>query len=280
MGIIAQNSADLHFSRLVVEPSGSRRFSLAADGVHLINCRGAVSFDACRFQNQFDDAINIHSLYHQIVRVPDSRTLRVRTLHAQHQGVMVHRPGDILRFCRHPEMLPIAELPLTVCRPLNSETFDLGFDAGLPAGIAPGDFVENTSACAVTSIRDCTFRWNRARGVLLNGNLPIHVENNVFETPGTAILVESSSVWGEAGPLGELRIIGNKFHGCTTCPGWGDAVIQAVPDFRIGAPGDLPPFHGRLVVRGNLFSGCLAPPLRTLSFAGVESDLPDFPQPA
>ncbi|HAT11006.1 MAG TPA: hypothetical protein DCS97_10525 [Planctomycetes bacterium] len=264
MGVIAQDSSDLAFTRLVVEPSGQRRFSLAADGTHFVNCRGELRFEACRFQNQFDDAINAHGLYHQVVRRCDAHSLRIRTLHPQHQGVTTYRSGDRVRLCRAPHLLPLAELTIASVSALNSEMQDLRFAEALPEVIASGDFVENLSAYPAITIRGCTFRWNRARGVLLNGNQPIRVEGNHFETPGSAILVESSATWGESGPISDLRITGNTFTRCTTCPTWGAAVIQASPEFRCGegVPADLPPFHGTVTLVDNAFRDCAAPAQR------------------
>ena len=273
MGVIAQNSTDLIFNRFIVEPSGDRKFSLAADGTHFVNCRGELTFSDCRIQNQFDDAINTHGLYHQIVRSLSPRTLRLRTVHPQHQGVLSYREGDLIRLCSQPYLLPITELVVSACAPLNSETFDLTFEGDLPDGVASGDFVENLSAYPAITLSHCNFRWNRARGVLLNGNRLIVVENCQFETSGTAILVESSAAWGEAGPLTDLRITGNTFHHCATCPGWGEAVIQAIPEFREGAPTVLPPFSGSLTIQGNSFTENTAPKLKAASFAQVTHDL-------
>lgn len=281
MGLIAQNSTDITLDRFIVEPSGDRRFSLAADGAHFVNCRGNLEITRSRFQNQFDDAINAHGLYHQAVRPIDTHTLRIRTLHSQHQGVQTYRPGDRVRLCAAPYLEPVAELTLTRGTAINSETQDLQFETELPASLKPGDFVENVTAYPTISIRNCSFRWNRARGILLNGKHPIRVENCQFETSGSAILVESSASWGEAGPVTEMTIENNTFHHCTTCPSWGNAVINSLPEFRNQAnkpplPKNLPPFNGQLTLRNNTliphpdFPAPIA--LKADSFAQIDSD--------
>jgi hypothetical protein len=108
--------------------------------------------------------------------------------------------------------------------------------------------------------------------VLLNGGGKILVENNIFETAGSAILVESSGVWGESGPIGELTIRNNTFRDCAHSPMWGKAVIWAVPEFREKAPADLPPFHGRMILRGNHFENCQSRDVLAESFAEVVRD--------
>lgn len=270
MGVIAQTAEDLRLRRVVVEPSGERKFSLACDATHFVSCRGRVDVEDCRFQNQFDDALNAHGLYTKVVRLLDPRTLRVRTMHPQHKGVGGFRAGDRLQFQSGPHLVPCGEAVVRECNAWNSETTDLVVET-TPTGLKPGDVVENLSAYPELTLRGCTIRWNRARGVLLNGRGKILVENNTFETAGAAVLIESSPVWGESGPVQDLTIAGNTFRGCALSPMWGHAVIDAVPEFRVGAPAGLPPFHGRLTLHGNRFEHCPAPELIAESFAEIVS---------
>jgi hypothetical protein len=271
MGVIAQTSEALLLRRVVVEPSGERKFSLACDATHFVSCRGRLTVEDCRFQNQFDDALNTHGLYTKIVRVLDERTLRVRTMHPQHQGVGGIRAGDRLQFQASPHLVACGEAVVRAGTEWNSETTDLTFDRPLPP-LRTGDVVENLSAYPDLTLRGCTIRWNRARGVLLNGRGKMVVENNTFETAGAAVLVESSPVWGESGPLEDLTISGNTFRGCAHSPMWGRAVIDAVPEFRTDAPAGLPPFHRRLTLRGNCFEHGSAPELIAESFAEIVRD--------
>lgn len=269
MGVIAQNSTDLTLRRVVVEPSGKRKFSIACDATHFVGCRGRLTIEDCRFQNQFDDAINTHGLYSQVVRRIDARTLRVRIVHPQHQGVRGFRPGDRFALLASPYLAVKGEAVLRDSVAYNSETTDLIFEQPLPVELQPRDLLENLSAYPELTIRGCTIRWNRARGVLLNGGGRIVVENNQFETAGSAILVESSGIWGESGPLGELIVRDNTFRDCAHSPMWGKAVIWAVPEFREHAPSDLAPFHGRLVLEENRFENCQANELLADSFREI-----------
>ena len=272
MGVIAQNSSNLTLRRMIVEPSGKRKFSIACDATHFVGCRGQLTIEDCRFQNQFDDAVNAHGLYSQIVRRLDERTLRVRIVHPQHQGVRGYRPGDRFAILASPYLSIRGHGVLRSFVAYNSETTDLVFDEPLPADLVAGDLVENLSAYPDIILRGCTIRWNRARGVLLNGGGKILVENNVFETAGSAILVESSGLWGESGPIGELTIRNNTFRDCAHSPMWGQAVIWAVPEFREKAPPNLAPFHGRLILQGNHFENCQARDVWAESFKEIVRD--------
>lgn len=108
----------------------------------------------------------------------------------------------------------------------------------------------------------------------IGGPRPLLIEHNTFETPGAAILLESSSHWAEAGPTTDVVIRHNVFQNCGHAPAWGRAVIQAELDFRKDAPSDLPPFHGNITLADNQFSNCHAPETHLESFAGVASPSP------
>jgi hypothetical protein len=269
MGVIAQNSTDLTLRRITVEPSGQRKFSIGCDATHFVGCRGQLTIENCRFQNQFDDAVNTHGLYSQIVRRLDERTLRIRIVHPQHQGVRSFQPGDRMAVLASPYLLSRGEAILERTTAYNSETTDVVFDRALPADLVPGDLVENLTAYPDVTIRGCTIRWNRARGILLNGRGKLRVEDNVFETAGSAILIESSGIWGESGPIGDLTVRNNLFRDCAHSPMWGKAVIWAVPEFRHNAPRDLPPFHGKMTVENNRFENCRAPEVLADSFVEI-----------
>ena len=189
MGVIAQACTDVRLDQVVVEPSGDRRFSLTADATHFVHCRGKLEVENCRFQNQFDDGVNAHGLYRQIVRRLNNRTLRVRAVHPQHCGVKFDRPGDDIRLNGKAYMEDLGTLRLKSIVYLNSEMTDLTFDSDIPVGLGEGDFVENTTAYPVISIRNSEFRWNRARGILVNGKGPVTIEGNRFHTAGSAIQI-------------------------------------------------------------------------------------------
>ena len=272
MGVIAQGCTDVSLSRVVVEPSGQRRFSLTADATHFVHCRGTLEFDNCRFQNQFDDGINAHGLYRQIVRQLDKRTLRVRAVHPQHCGVRFDRAGDAIRLAAKPYVEDRGTLRLKSIAYLNSEIADLVFEGDIPATIGEGDFIENITAYPVISVRDSEFRWNRARGILINGKGPVEIRHNRFETAGSAIQVESSPMWGESGPVSDMRIVDNTFTGCTYIADWGTAVIQADPEVRRDGPKGIAPFHGRIEIAHNRFDACHAPATKLMSFREIVSD--------
>lgn len=80
MGVIAQRSRDIELRKLVIVPSPGkgRMISITADATHYVNCGGYIRMIDCVFENQKDDATNIHGLYMAVERVtgPDKLLLR------------------------------------------------------------------------------------------------------------------------------------------------------------------------------------------------------------
>lgn len=258
MGIIAQRCEDLDLRHCVVEPSGKRRFSLTADATHFVSCKGKLTIEGCRFQNQFDDCVNVHGNFMQVLRGLDSRHVLVRTGHPQHQGVVMVEQGDTVEWLDSGELTVKGTAEIVSATALNSETVELAVKGELPQDLQPGDLLENATWYPTVTLRNNTFRWNRARGVLLNGRGPISVEHCRFESAGSAALVETSPSWFESGPVREVAIRDNTFVNCTHAHGWGTAVIGV----DLGLPGDCKRtswFHDTIRIEGNRFDGLNAP---------------------
>ena len=64
MGVIAQRSRDIELRKLVIVPSPGkgRMISITADATHYVNCGGYIRMIDCVFENQKDDATNIHGM--------------------------------------------------------------------------------------------------------------------------------------------------------------------------------------------------------------------------
>lgn len=70
MGIIAENSSDLILDNFnITPPSNGRMVSTTADATHFVGCRGKVVLKNSTFNNQLDDASNVHGTYQKIVDV-------------------------------------------------------------------------------------------------------------------------------------------------------------------------------------------------------------------
>lgn len=258
MGVIAQRSRDITITNSHVVPSAARHFTLTADATHFVSCRGQVRIENCTFQNQFDDAVNLHGNFLQVVRALGVSTVRVRTGHPQHEGVPVLSVGDTVEWLAADTLEVLGTAQVVSLNQLNAETTDVTVNSPVPGALRPGDVLENCDWYPDVTIRGCTFRWNRARGVLLNGRGKIVIENTVFQNPGSAVLFETSPVWCESGRTRDVTIQGNTVDGCCTCPSWGSAAIMAAPEF--GNPQSRRnPFHDSIAIRDNTFKALTGP---------------------
>src|SRR5699024_1666348 len=80
MGVIAQRSRDIELRKLVIVPSPGkgRMISITADATHYVNCGGYIRMIDCTFENQKDDATNIHGLYMAVEKVGGADKLLLR----------------------------------------------------------------------------------------------------------------------------------------------------------------------------------------------------------
>ena len=120
MGIIGQGCNNVTVRDCVVEPSGERKFSLTADATHFIACRGKIELIGNRFQNQFDDAINVHGVYWEVVHQPAPTTIIVRYGHYQHRSMDFLQSGDDLAWYDGDSYREIATSRVKTCTAINS----------------------------------------------------------------------------------------------------------------------------------------------------------------
>jgi hypothetical protein len=228
MGVIAQCSRNIYLNQLKVVPAfkRGRMVSITADATHFTNCSGKITLQDCRFENQKDDAVNIHGIYTGISRKLSEECLEVRWMHPQQFGLDFIVPGVELEFVRAHSLITYAALEVKSVLPINKEFVQVTFTQPLPMGLVEGDVL----ACIQDNhpevlISGCRFRGNRARGILLGSRGKILIENNVFQTAGTAILLEGDGrFWFEQGGVRDLTIRGNTFDNCNYGI-WGEGVI-------------------------------------------------------
>ncbi|UXX81096.1 right-handed parallel beta-helix repeat-containing protein [Reichenbachiella carrageenanivorans] len=231
MGLIAENSENLILDNFNVTPSKGRMVSTTADATHFVGCRGKVVLKNCTFNNQLDDASNIHGTYQEVIDVIDEYTLGVRMGHSQQQGFVIGRTGDKIGLVRIEESFyPYDEITIQSIQPLNGRYQLITFNEKLPATIESGDLIENLDAYPDLLVENCNISGNRARGLLISNPKKSVIKNNYFSTEMEAILVPvESGHWYESGNAVDLTITGNTFQDCTHS-GQNRGVIRFVPD--------------------------------------------------
>lgn len=238
MGVIAQRSSDLFVRRVnVTTPPGKDRIvSLTADATHFVNCGGQVVLEDCLFELQKDDATNVHGIYVRIVNRVSPTIADVKLVHPQQFGFDFIKKGQRLELVKGPALTTFAYPVVKQVERLNKEYTRLTFKEPLPDAVEIGDALAATDDYAALTIRGCTIRGNRARGILLNSRGPTVVENNTFHTAGAAILFEGDArFWYEQAGVSDCMIRSNLFDNCNYGV-WGHALIEVgagiAPAFR------------------------------------------------
>ena len=216
MGIIAENSADIILDNFNVTPSQGRMVSTTADATHFVGCRGKLELKNCTFENQLDDASNIHGTYQKIVDVLDDYRIGVRMGHHQQKAFVIGRPNDNLGFVRLSEsFFPYKKSTIKNIEYINNRYQIITLNDKLPEDLKAGDLVENLDGYPDLLVQNCTIRNNRARGLLISNPIQTVIENNFFSTEMEAILMPvESGHWYESGNAANVVIKGNIFQDC------------------------------------------------------------------
>ncbi|MCX7009564.1 MAG: right-handed parallel beta-helix repeat-containing protein [Kiritimatiellaeota bacterium] len=160
MGVIAQRSRDIELDHVQVTPApnSSRIVSITADATHFVNCAGKITMRDCLFENQKDDATNIHGIYVRVMHRLAPDAVLVKLVHPQQAGFDFIRPGMKLELVHGPSMVTYAEAVVKTVERLNKEFSRVVFAAPLPAELIEGDarfWYEQAG------VRDVVIRKNR-----------------------------------------------------------------------------------------------------------------------
>ncbi len=229
MGVIAQRSEDLFVKKLQVTPppGGQRIVSLTADATHFVNCKGKIELVDCLFEQQKDDATNIHGLYAKITNILSPNRFEVTLIHPQQAGVDFIKAGTRLELNDGPSLKEEGFATVKSVERINKHRTIVEIEGNLPESVTLGDSVADADAnTAEVLMRGCVLRGNRARGILLGSRGPMVIEGNTFSIPGAAILFEGDSrFWFEQAGVRDVVIRGNTFDNCNYGI-WGTGTIQ------------------------------------------------------
>ena len=231
MGIIAENSSDLILDNFNITPSHGRMVSTTADATHFVGCRGKVVLKNSTFNNQLDDAMNVHGTYQKIVDVLDENRLGVRMGHSQQQGFQIGKKGDKIGLVRlSKSFFPYNDLTIKGIQYINARYQIITFNEELPKGVKAGDLIENLDAYPDLLVENCVISNNRARGLLISNPVNTIIRNNFFSTEMEGILIPvESGHWYESGNGTNITIENNVFQDCQHS-GFRRGVIRFVTD--------------------------------------------------
>ena len=263
MGVIAQRSRDIGIERMEVVPApGKKRMiSITADATHFSNCGGQIRLIDCTFENQKDDASNIHGLYMPVDTIFDRERIWVRWGHSGQYGTDFLVPGMAVEIVDNHTLEAYARRIVAKVERFNKEYSAVTFTEPLPENIRPGHLIAADEPGPDVHISGCRMSGNRARGLLIGSRGRVIIENNYFRSAGAAVLIEGDTeLWFESGAVCDITTRNNLFEDCYTSGnniidgpwGWGEGVISISPSFR-PQDADAKAYHRNIRIVGNTF---------------------------
>ncbi|WP_282122116.1 right-handed parallel beta-helix repeat-containing protein [Algibacter mikhailovii] len=231
MGIIAENSSDLILDRFNITPSHGRMVSTTADATHFVGCSGKVVIKNSTFNNQLDDATNVHGTYQKIVDILSENQIGVRMMHHQQKGFVVGQPNETLGFVRlEKSFFPYKKTTIASIDYINDRYQIVTLKEKLPKEVKVGDLIENLDGYPELLVKNCKISNNRARGLLISNPKRTVIEDNFFNTEMEAILIPvESGYWFESGNAANVIIRNNVFQDCQH-GGHNRGIIRLVTD--------------------------------------------------
>ena len=273
LGILAQFSENLVFDRYRAIPNSlkNRYFGGGDDGLQVSNCKGNVIVRYCEFSGLMDDPINVHGTSVQVTDIISDQQLKCRFMHHQSEGLNWGHPGDRIGFIENSSMKTFAYGELVSFEPINHETFVLTFKNPIPKELEIKDALENLTWTPDLLVEHSHFKSCRARGLLVSTPGKVVIQDNTFESSGSAILIAGdANNWFESGAVSDVRIQNNVFTElCNTssyqfCEG----IISIYPEIpKLNKK--TPCFHKNITISGNEFHPFDFPVLFARSVNGI-----------
>lgn len=229
MAFVAQRSMNIELNKCNVTPTPNKNriVSATADATHFANCGGYIRMIDCLFENQKDDATNIHGIYNQIVKVEYPKKLTVKLVHDAQFGFYYLKKDLNIEIVNNSNLITVEQNVVEDVKIINKEYAEITLKEPVSADVEEGFVVAQTSYYPDVLIKGCTIRSNRARGLLLGSRGKIVIDSNYFHVPGSSIYFEGDgSYWFEQSGVRDVEITRNVFDNCGYgAPSWGKATI-------------------------------------------------------
>lgn len=253
MALIGEKSENISLNNfnVMLPPGSTRMIGASADATHFVNCKGAVKFNNCRFENMLDDATNVHGTYLVITDLIDAHTLAAKPSHFQQEGFDIAEKGDQMRIISRKALSPIQTLTVKNIDRVNEAHYLITFEEPISKQVDLDTAIENISWMASVKMENCVVRQNRARSILISTSKKVEILNNYFSSMMAGIRVSGdANHWFESGPVSDLTIRGNTFEDLGIGGGKPQAILQVDPvikkEFR-----DLAYYHKNIVFDKN-----------------------------
>ena len=257
LGILAQFSKDLTFDgyRAIPNANKNRYFGGGDDGLQVSNCQGQITVTNCEFAGLMDDPINVHGTSVKVIEIVNDMQLKCRFMHHQSIGLNWGHARDKISFIENSTMKSLGLGEIANFKLLDNETFIITLKANIPKELEVEDALENLTWSPDLLVTNSHFKSCRARGLLVSTPGKVVIENNIFESSGSAILIAGdANNWFESGAVTDVLIKNNVFTElCNTssyqfCEG----IISVYPEIPV-LNGNTPQFHKNIRIENNEF---------------------------
>lgn len=273
LGLLFQYTENITMKNTSVIPNElkGRVISGHDDGFHFMGCKGDINIDRCSFKGLMDDPINVHGTCVRIIKILSSRKVICRFMHDMSKGMVWGQKGDLVGFIENTSMNTVGSSNITSFHTLSETDFELEFTGEIPQMIKEGAALENLTWTPNVWIKNTYFGPCRARGLLVSTPGKVLIENCVFESSGSAILIAGdANYWYESGAVKDVIIRNNEFrYPCmSSMYQFCQAIITIEPE--IPNPDVHKPFHQNITIENNHFEAFDAPILYAKSVKGLK----------
>ncbi|MCK5775516.1 MAG: alpha-1,3-galactosidase B, partial [Bacteroidales bacterium] len=256
LGVLSQYCENLWMQNVDMIPNSqeNRYISGHDDGLHFMGCRGDIRIDSCDAQGLMDDPINIHGTYVPVAERLNDSMIKCHYAHSMSSGLIWAKTGDLLGFVLKTDMNTRATSVVKTFKQLDKDSFTITFEQTIPEDISKDYSLENLSCTPNVHITNCYVGSNRARGYLISTPGKVVIENNVFETSGSAILIAGdANYWYESGAVKDITIRNNEFKEACNSSSYQfcKAIISIYPE--IPQADSLKPYHQNITIEANSF---------------------------
>lgn len=258
MGIYAVYTTDLslHEVRLYHDTFSHGIVTNAADGAHLVACKGQIRITDSVFEGTVDDALNVHANFYHTVQAKGTLIYARRS--QQSHGLNAHSAvfgtGDEIAVYRGRTLEEKARFTVREMRITDDWTVQLTVDR--PADmLCKEDIIENLSTNPELLIRGTRFDKSNANLRLQTRGKTV-VENCFFTLP--ILLTGDMNYWFESSPTGDLSVRRCRFSDAR-------ATVRAIPEFSV--TDNAPYYHHGITVEDCTFKSHV--PLYAKACAGI-----------
>ena len=209
MGVLPIHTNNIYLDkvRFMYDHESQGIITNQADAVHAFACSGDFHFTDCVFEGMIDDAINIHSQFYLLEAMNGRHITLKHTELGETTANTIFAAGDRIAIHRDKTTDIEAEYEIIEKTIIDGEFIDLLLDRPVTAHAA-GSLVENLTAQADITMRNCVFR-NSNSHLRFQSSGRILIENCEIGLP--VLLTGDGSFWFESSGVRDMTIRDTSF---------------------------------------------------------------------